>query len=85
MNASFLACNRKKRSLAVDLKIELGREIAYKLIATADVLVHNVWAGAAERIGLGEDALRAFRHDLIVRRQLFLPMSDNYFCRWSPG
>jgi crotonobetainyl-CoA:carnitine CoA-transferase CaiB-like acyl-CoA transferase len=65
MNASFLACNRNKRSLAVDLKIEHGREIACKLIATADVLVHNFRPGAAERIGLGEDAVRAFRHDLI--------------------
>src|SRR5208283_1231629 len=55
MNASFLACNRNKRSLAIDLKTDHGREIAYKLIATADVMVHNFRPGAAERIGLGED------------------------------
>src|SRR5271156_3527845 len=60
MNASFLACNRNKRSLAVDLKTARGHEIVYKLIATADVLVHNFRPGAAERIGLGEDAVRVF-------------------------
>ena len=65
MNAFFLACNRNKRSLAVDLKTEHGREIVYKLIATADVLVHNFRPGTAERIGLGEDAVRAIRHDII--------------------
>ncbi len=65
MNAMFLACNRNKRSLAIDLKTDHGREIVYKLIATADVMVHNFRPGAAERIGLGEDAVRAIRHDLI--------------------
>jgi crotonobetainyl-CoA:carnitine CoA-transferase CaiB-like acyl-CoA transferase len=64
MNAFFLACNRNKRSLAVDLKSEHGREIVYKLIATADVLVHNFRPGAAERIALGEDAVRAICHDI---------------------
>jgi crotonobetainyl-CoA:carnitine CoA-transferase CaiB-like acyl-CoA transferase len=65
MNALFLACNRNKRSLAVDIKTEHGREIVYKLIGTADVLVHNFRPGTAERIGLGEDAVRAVRHDII--------------------
>jgi crotonobetainyl-CoA:carnitine CoA-transferase CaiB-like acyl-CoA transferase len=65
MNASFLACNRNKRSLAVDLKTVHGREIVYKLIATTDVLVHNFRPGAAERIALGEDAVRAIRPDII--------------------
>src|SRR6202022_191812 len=44
---------------------EHGREVVYKLIATADVLVHNFRPGTAERIGLGEDAIRAIRHDII--------------------
>ena len=54
MNAFFLACNRNKRSLSVDLKTERGREIVHKLIATADVLIHNFRPGTAERIGLGQ-------------------------------
>jgi len=65
MSASFLSCNRNKRSLAVDLKIVEGLAIVQKLIATADVLVHNFRPGAAERIGLGEDTVRSIRRDII--------------------
>ncbi len=65
MSAFFLSCNRNKRSLAVDLKSTGGLVILQKLIPTADVLVHNFRPGAAERIGLGEEAVRAFRHDII--------------------
>jgi len=65
MSASFLSCNRNKRSLAVDLKAAEGLAIVHKLIATADVLVHNFRPEAVERIGLGEDAVRAIRQDLV--------------------
>src|SRR6202022_2200035 len=44
---------------------EHGREVVYKLIGTADVLVHNFRPCTAERISLGEDAIRAIRHDII--------------------
>jgi crotonobetainyl-CoA:carnitine CoA-transferase CaiB-like acyl-CoA transferase len=65
MNAAFLSCNRNKRSLAVDLKSAEGLEIIKKLIATAQVLVHNFRPGIAERIGLGEDAVRVIRRDIV--------------------
>src|SRR5882724_13211137 len=65
MSAFFLSCNRNKRSLAVDLKATEGLAIVRKLIATADVLVHNFRPGAAERIGLGEDAVRGIRRDIV--------------------
>ena len=65
MSASFLSCNRNKRSLAIDLKAAEGLAIVQKLIATADVLVHNFRPGAAERIGLGEDAVREIRRDIV--------------------
>ena len=65
MSASFLCCNRNKRSLVVDLKAAEGLAIVRKLIATAAVFVHNFRPGAAERIGLGEDAVRALRHDIV--------------------
>src|SRR5215813_9109848 len=65
MSASFLSCNRNKRSLAVDLKVAEGLTIVQKLIATADVLVHNFRPGAAERIGLGENAVRSIRQDIV--------------------
>jgi len=65
MSASFLSCNRNKRSLAIDLKAGKGLHIVSKLIATADVLMHNFRPGTAERIGLGEDAVRAIRRNII--------------------
>ncbi len=65
MSASFLSCNRNKRSLAIDLKTPEGLEIVGKLIATADAMVHNFRPGAADRIGLGEDAVRRIRRDII--------------------
>ncbi len=65
MSAFFLSCNRNKRSLAIDLKVAEGLAIVQKLIATADVLVHNFRPGAAERLGLGEDAVRGIRRDII--------------------
>jgi crotonobetainyl-CoA:carnitine CoA-transferase CaiB-like acyl-CoA transferase len=65
MSAFFLSCNRNKRSLAVDLKAPEGLAVVRKLIATADVLVHNFRPGAAERIGLGEDAVRSIRRDIV--------------------
>src|SRR5919108_5195347 len=65
MSAFFLSCNRNKRSLAVDLKAAEGLAIVQKLIATADVLVHNFRPGAAERLGLGEDAVRGIRRDVV--------------------
>lgn len=65
MNASFLSCNRNKRSLAVDLKTAEGLKIVKQLIATTEVFVHNFRPGIAERMGLGEDAIRAIRNDII--------------------
>ena len=65
MSASFLSCNRNKRSLAIDLKTMEGLQVVRKLIATADVLMHNFRPGAADRIGLGEDAVRVVRPDII--------------------
>jgi crotonobetainyl-CoA:carnitine CoA-transferase CaiB-like acyl-CoA transferase len=65
MNAAFLSCNRNKRSLAVDLKSADGLQIVKRLIATAQVLVHNFRPGIAERMGLGEEVVRAIRRDIV--------------------
>src|SRR5215510_14959274 len=65
MSVSFLSCNRNKCSLAVELKVAEGLAIVHKLIATADVLVHNFRPGAAQRLGLGEDAVRGIRGDIV--------------------
>jgi crotonobetainyl-CoA:carnitine CoA-transferase CaiB-like acyl-CoA transferase len=65
MSASFLSCNRNKRSLAIDIKATEGLRVVQQLIAKADVLMHNFRPGAADRIGLGEDAVRVIRPPII--------------------
>ena len=59
MSSIFLALNRNKKSLAVDLKTKEGREIFLKLAASVDVIVHNMRVPAIERLGLGYEAVRA--------------------------
>jgi crotonobetainyl-CoA:carnitine CoA-transferase CaiB-like acyl-CoA transferase len=49
--------SRNKRSLAVDLKSEAGKEIARRLAARFDVLIENFAPGTMERLGLGYDVL----------------------------
>jgi crotonobetainyl-CoA:carnitine CoA-transferase CaiB-like acyl-CoA transferase len=53
----FFAANAGKRSLALDLKTEAGRDVLLRLADGADVLVQSLRPGAAERLGLGPDAL----------------------------
>jgi crotonobetainyl-CoA:carnitine CoA-transferase CaiB-like acyl-CoA transferase len=65
MSASFLSCNRNKRSLAIDMKSGEGLQIVKKLVAAADVLMHNFRPGTAERVGVGEDSVRGIRPDII--------------------
>jgi formyl-CoA transferase/CoA:oxalate CoA-transferase len=64
-SAYFLAVNRNKRGIAVDLKTEPGRAIALRLAERADVVVENFRPGTAARLGLGYDALSALNPRLI--------------------
>jgi crotonobetainyl-CoA:carnitine CoA-transferase CaiB-like acyl-CoA transferase len=57
--AMFLASNAGKRSLAVELGDERGREIVLRLVDGADVVLQSLRPGAAERHGLGAAELRA--------------------------
>ena len=53
VNAFFLALNRNKRSLTLDLKHEKGREIVRRLLLTCDVLLENFRPGTMEKLELG--------------------------------
>jgi crotonobetainyl-CoA:carnitine CoA-transferase CaiB-like acyl-CoA transferase len=64
-SAYFLAVNRNKRGIAVDLKTERGRDIARRLAERADVVVENFRPGTAGRLGLGYDELAARNSRLI--------------------
>jgi crotonobetainyl-CoA:carnitine CoA-transferase CaiB-like acyl-CoA transferase len=63
--AYYLAVNRNKRSIRLDLKSEAGRDVLLRLLATADVLVENQRVGGMERLGFGDDVLEAVNPDLL--------------------
>lgn len=65
LSSYFVWLNRSKESIALDLKSEAGLTAAKALVARADVVVQNLAPGAAERLGLGADELRAERPELI--------------------
>lgn len=57
-NVSFLAVNRNKNSIALNLKDDRGREVFYRLVADADVVVENFRPGVTARLGVDYEALR---------------------------
>lgn len=63
--ALWLALNRNKRSIALDLKDEEQHAIFLKLVESADVLLENYRPGVLDRLGLGYEALSAIRPELV--------------------
>ena len=61
----FVAYNRGKRSVKLDLRSAAGRDAFSRLLARADVLIENYRAGVMERLGLGASALSAVNARLI--------------------
>jgi crotonobetainyl-CoA:carnitine CoA-transferase CaiB-like acyl-CoA transferase len=61
----FDAAQRGKRDIVADLKTPEGLEIARRLVATADVLTHNLRPGKADKLGIGYDAMAAINPNLI--------------------
>jgi crotonobetainyl-CoA:carnitine CoA-transferase CaiB-like acyl-CoA transferase len=55
----FLAVNRNKQSIGLDLKADVGREVFRRLVRAADVVVENFRPGTLDGLGLGWDVLRA--------------------------
>jgi crotonobetainyl-CoA:carnitine CoA-transferase CaiB-like acyl-CoA transferase len=64
-SAAFLAMNRNKRSVAIDLKSEQGRAALLRLAETCDVVVENFRPGVMDRLGLGYEDFRRVRPDII--------------------
>lgn len=60
-----MCANRNKRSLALDLKSDEGKEIALRLIDTADVVCENFRPGVFEKLGFGYDVLKQRKPDII--------------------
>lgn len=64
-SSAFLAVNRNKQSIAIDLKQEAGRDAFYKLVRGADVVVENFRPGVASRLGVDYAALSRLNSRLI--------------------
>lgn len=67
----FANRNTSKRSICLDLKHPSGRELALRLIEVSDVVVNNFSPGTMDRLGLGYDAARTVRPDVVY---LEMPM-----------
>jgi len=65
LSSHFVWLNRSKESIALDLKSEDGLRAIQALVAQADVFVQNLAPGAAQRLGLGAETLRALNPRLI--------------------
>ncbi len=64
-SAMFVCNNRNKRSIALDLKTEAGREVFTRLLRWAEVFVHNMRPAALERLGFGFAAAAAINPQII--------------------
>lgn len=65
LSAMYVATNRGKRLITLDLKQPAAQRIAQQLAARADVLVENMRPGVMDRLGLGPQALRAANPGLV--------------------
>lgn len=64
-NQYFLVINRNKKSVALDLKTEGGREIMYRLVAESDVFLSNLAPSLLESWGLSYEKLKSIKPDII--------------------
>ena len=65
MGGPFLNLNRNKRSVVLDLKQDAACEVLWRLIATADVLVHNMRTNAIGRLGFGYGSVAKIQPDIV--------------------
>jgi alpha-methylacyl-CoA racemase len=65
-SALFLALNRNKRSIRIDLKRPEGRELLLRLARDADVVLESFRPGVLDRLGVGFEALRAVNPGIVL-------------------
>jgi alpha-methylacyl-CoA racemase len=65
-SALFLALNRNKRSIRIDLKQDAGRELLLALVREHDVVLESFRPGVLDRLGVGYDALRAANRKIVL-------------------
>lgn len=65
MSSVFIGTNRNKQSIALDLKHEDGVRTLRRLIAGADIFIHNMRIEALERLGFGYESVRKLKDDIV--------------------
>ena len=65
-SATFLACNRNKRSITIDLDAEAGQQLVRRLASRADVVVSSFRPGSLAKRGLDYESLRDLNEGLVV-------------------
>lgn len=65
VNVSFLSLNRNKRSFALNLKSDEGRELIYRMVKDSDVFLQNYRPGVAERLGIDYESLREINPSIV--------------------
>ena len=65
LTSTFLNNNRNKRAITLNLKTDDGKAVLLKLARTADIFIQNFRPGVVERLGIGEDAVRAVAPSII--------------------
>jgi crotonobetainyl-CoA:carnitine CoA-transferase CaiB-like acyl-CoA transferase len=65
-SSAFYTLNRNKRSIALDLKVDAGREAFLRLVESADVVVESFRPGVMDRLGVGYGALRARNRGIVL-------------------
>jgi alpha-methylacyl-CoA racemase len=65
-SALFLALNRNKRSIRIDLKDERGREVLLALVRDADVVLESFRPGVLDRLGVGYEVMRAVNPGIVL-------------------
>jgi crotonobetainyl-CoA:carnitine CoA-transferase CaiB-like acyl-CoA transferase len=62
---AHLQVNKNKRSLTLDLRADAGRDVFWDLMRTADVFVDGLLAGTCDSLGVGYEAQRAVKPDIV--------------------
>ena len=62
---AFNGCQRNKRSIALNLRTEEGKAIAHQLMSEADIVMHNMRPGVAERLGIDFETAKRLKPDIL--------------------
>ena len=68
MGISFLAQNAGKRSISLNLKSEVGKQIFLELVKTSDALIEDFRPGVIDRLGLGFEVCKATKDPIVYKK-----------------